>query len=130
MQRNMDDMGCACGFKIVFTLGRHRRRWVLSSFIASVRPYVRTERRYRSNSLMISAISLKFSRMLHSTMVQIAIENGYAPSIFQGTLKISMMSFLDQVGGTTLPLKLFKDFCYWPEIWWDRAQYHGADRYL
>ena len=31
---------------------------------------------------------------------------------------------------TTLPLELFKDFSYQPEIWWDDEQYHGADRFL
>ena len=30
----------------------------------------------------------------------------------------------------TLPLILFKDFSYWPEIWWEDAQYHEAPRYL
>ena len=25
---------------------------------------------------------------------------------------------------------LFKDFSYQPQIWWNDAQYHGADRYL
>ena len=34
---------------------------------------VRPERRYRSNSLGISTISLKFGGMMHSTMEQIAI---------------------------------------------------------
>ena len=34
----------------------------------------------------------------------------------------------DQVWGTTLPL--FKDFKYQPEIWWDDAQHHKADRYV
>ena len=31
---------------------------------------------------------------------------------------------------TTLPLLLFKDFSYQPEIWWDDAQYHEANRFL
>ena len=30
----------------------------------------------------------------------------------------------------TLPLKLFKDFSYQPEMWWGDAQYHEANRYL
>ena len=28
---------------------------------------------------------------------------------------------------TMFPLWLFKDFSYQPQIWWDDAQYHGAD---
>ena len=34
------------------------------------------------NSLRISGISLKFGGMMHSTMKQIAIENGYARPFF------------------------------------------------
>ena len=30
----------------------------------------------------------------------------------------------------TLPLQLFKDFSYQPKIWWDDAQYRGADHYI
>ena len=37
---------------------------------------------------------------------------------------------LDQVRATTLPYKLFEDFSYRPEIWWDDVQYDEADRYL
>ena len=37
---------------------------------------------------------------------------------------------LGRVWGTPLPLKLFKNIGYWPEIWWDDAQYHGVDHYL
>ena len=29
----------------------------------------------------------------------------------------------------TFLLWLFKDFSYQPEIWWDDAQYHVADRH-
>ena len=35
---------------------------------------------------------------------------------------------LDQVWGTILPIWLLKDLSYGPEIWWDDAQYHEADR--
>ena len=38
----------------------------------SVRPSVRPERRYVSNSLRISGISLKLGGMMHSIMEQIA----------------------------------------------------------
>ena len=37
---------------------------------------------------------------------------------------------LDQVRALALPLQLFEDFSYWPELWWDYAQYDEADRYL
>ena len=36
---------------------------------------------------------------------------------------------LDQVRAMTLPLLLFKDFFYRPEVWWDDAQCDEADRY-
>ena len=57
---------------MIFTLGRHLRRRVLPSAIASVRPsvcpFVRPEWRYRSNSLGISATFLNFCEVMHSTM--------------------------------------------------------------
>ena len=40
------------------------------------------KRRYRSNSLRVSVMGLKLGRMTHSTMKQIAIQNGYAMVIF------------------------------------------------
>ena len=46
----------------------------------SVLPFVRPERQSRCNSSRISAIRLKFSGMMHSTMEQIAIKNGRACS--------------------------------------------------
>ena len=48
---------------------------------------------------------------------------------FRRTLKYSMTG-LDQVWGKTSPLYLFKDFNYWPDIWWDDAQQHETDCYL
>ena len=38
-----------------------------------MRPSIRPKRRYRSNSLMISAMGLKLGGMMHSTVKQIAI---------------------------------------------------------
>ena len=38
-----------------------------------LRPFVRPEWHYHSNTLRISAVSLKFDGMMHSTMEQIAI---------------------------------------------------------
>ena len=66
---------------------RHLCQWILLSFYYPrppsaptgidvghcVRPSVRPERHYHSNSLRISDISLKFSGMMHSTMEQIVI---------------------------------------------------------
>ena len=43
--------------------------------------------------------------------------------------EISMIG-LDQVWGMMLLLELFKDFRYWPEIWWDDEQYHEANLFL
>ena len=93
-----------------FTLGRHRRWRVLSSVNASSRPSVcpsvHPEWRYRSNSSRISAISLKFHGMMHSSMEQIAISNWSCLAnfcVFHGTLKFSMIVFY-LVWGTTLPL--------------------------
>ena len=57
----------------VVTLSNHRCRSVLSSFHASARPSVRPERLYRSNSLMVPTVILKFCGMMHSTTKQIAI---------------------------------------------------------
>ena len=45
-------------------------------------------RRYNFNSLMISAISLKFGGMMHSTMEQIAVWNGYARPIFASSTEL------------------------------------------
>ena len=56
---------------LIFTLdadGYCRR-----SLRPSVRPSVHPERRYHSNALRISTISLKFGRMIHSTMKETAI---------------------------------------------------------
>ena len=39
-------------------------------------------RRYRSNSLSISGVSLKFGGMMHSNMKQIVILNGHARQFF------------------------------------------------
>ena len=70
------------GFIIV---GCHQPPWVLSSFHASVRlpawPAVLLSvhpKQWRWRALSISSINLKFSRVMHSTMKQIAIWNGYA----------------------------------------------------
>ena len=51
----------------IFTLGRAR---YCRSMRPPVRPSACPERRYHSNALRISAISLKFGGMMHSTMKQ------------------------------------------------------------
>ena len=70
---------------------RHLCRWILLSFNYlrppsaptgisvghCVRPSVRPERHYHFNSLRISAVSLKFGGMMHSTMDQIARSEGW-----------------------------------------------------
>ena len=71
---------------------------------------------------------------MHSTMEQIAIWNDDARSIFSVPRNFEIFHCMvgrpfDQVWGTTLPLYLFKDFSYRPEIWWDDAQYDEADLY-
>ena len=74
---------------VIFTLGRHRRRRVLSSVIASVRPSVRPFVHPNDVTALtpqfkyqLSTISLKHGGMMHSTMEQVAIWNGRArPSI-------------------------------------------------
>ena len=70
---------------VIFTHRRNRWRRILSSAIASVRPSVCPsvslsvpERRYRSNSLRISDISLHFGGIMHSIIQQIALSNGHA----------------------------------------------------
>ena len=83
----------------------HLRQRVLSLFNASTRTFVRPERRYRSNSLRIPAIWLKFGEMWHNNMKQIAIKMTMFGHFckFHGTLEFSMIGF-DWVWGTTLPL--------------------------
>ena len=73
---------------LCLTLGRYRRRRVLSSVIPvgrlSISPSIRLsfpKIRHHSNSLRISAISLTFGGMMHSTMGQITILNGYGRPI-------------------------------------------------
>ena len=51
-------------------------------------PFVCPKQRYHTNSLRISAISLKFGRMMHSTMKHIAVDNGDAWSIFLRTTEL------------------------------------------
>ena len=46
-----------------------------------MRPSICPKRRYRSNSLRVSVMGLKLGGMMHSTMKQIAIQNGYAMAI-------------------------------------------------
>ena len=167
----------------IFTLGNHRRRRVLSSVIASVCPSVcpsvRPERHYRSDSLRISVISLKFVGMMHSTTEQIVVpfcacstefkifhDRLFWPGLWDDVTiltlsglqvsawnlvgrctvtcsrlqcKVAMLGWmlrvpwnffpwkfsmigLDQVGGTTLPLKLFKYLSCWTDICCDDAQ--------
>ena len=48
--------------------------------------------------------------------------------LFHRTLKFSM-ACLDQVWGRMLPLLLFKDLSYQPEIWWSDVLYHEADQH-
>ena len=43
-----------------------------------MRPSICPKRRYRSDSLGVSVMDLKLGGMMHSTMKQIAIWNGYA----------------------------------------------------
>ena len=62
----------ATHINLIFTLSRHRCRRVLS-FHAPARPSVRPEWSYRPKSFRVSAIDLRFGRMMHSIMKQIAI---------------------------------------------------------
>ena len=71
---------------------------VIPSISSSVRLSVCPEWHSHSNSLRISAISLKFDGMMHSTMEQIAFQNGHTRPIF------------------ACSIELFKGFSYWPEI--------------
>ena len=115
----------------IFTLSRHRHRRVLSLVIASICPSVRPSirpsacpsvrpnRSSRSNSLRISAISLKFGGMMHSTMEQIAILNDHAWTILWAPQNYPF--FYDRLfrpglrdDATALTLK---DYRYQPEIW-------------
>ena len=83
-----------------FTFGRHRRRQLFSSFHASacpsLCPWVRPERRYHPNSLRIAAIGLKFGGMTHSTMRQVAIQNGYVQLILRRPRNFE--NFYDRIG--------------------------------
>ena len=95
---------------------RHLCRWILLSFNYlwppsaptgidvghCVRPSVRPERHYHFNSLRISAISLKFGGMMHSTMDQMALLGHFlrVPRNFE----IFDNRLFDQVWGMTLPL--------------------------
>ena len=109
----------------MFTLVGHRYQWGLSFFHASIRPSVRlsiTKTRYRSNSLRISAIALKFGAMMHSTMKQIAVQNDCSRPIYARSTEIIG---LGQVSGTTLP-RLLQGFSYRTESGWDDVQYHEA----
>ena len=95
----------------------------------SLRPSVRPERRYHSNSLRIAAIRLKFGEVVQSIMMQIAVYNIHTLPIFASFTELwKFHDRLDQAWGTTLPLYLFKDFSYWPAIWWGDVQYYGTDR--
>ena len=61
-----------CG--LIFTLCHCRHQRVLSLFHAQfIHPSIHPERRHHSNSLRISAISLNFGGMIHSTMKQISL---------------------------------------------------------
>ena len=61
-----------------------------------MRPSIRAKRRYRSNYLRISAMGLKLGGMMHSTMKQIAIQNGYAVPIF--VCFTELWNFYDRLG--------------------------------
>ena len=47
---------------------------------------------------MISAIGLEFGGVMHITMKQIAIENGFARPIFEHSTELSMKFFHDRLG--------------------------------
>ena len=109
-----------------FSLGRHRPD-------GYCRRSVHPERRSRSYSLRISAISLNFGGMMH-TVPWVRLLYGYARPIFVCSTELSTEFFHDrlfeQVLGMTLTIYLFKDFSYWPEIWRGDAQYLETYCYL
>ena len=77
-------------FLIIITHGLHRRRRVCCRPLRpSVRPSIPPERRYRSNYLRSSVISLKFGGMMHS-------------SLFCHARPIFAFHVFDQVWGTTI----------------------------
>ena len=83
-------------------------------------------------ALKILDDSLEFGGMLHINIKHIHYSNallGQFVCIQCRTFNFSMISF-DQIWGTTLRFLICKCFSYWPEIWWDDAQYHEADHYL
>ena len=70
---------------------------VCLSVCQCVCPLVHSEWPLCSNSLRISAISLKCGGMMHSTMEQIAMKYGHARPIFPCSTELSMIGFFDQV---------------------------------
>ena len=66
-------------------VGHCIRPSVRLSVCPSVSLSVRPERRYRFNSLRISAFSLTFGGMMHTAVEQIAIKNGHARPIVAGS---------------------------------------------
>ena len=96
------------------------------SFRHSLRPSIRPKRRYRSNSLRISAMGLKLGGMIHSTIKQIAIKNGCA---FHRTLKFSLIG-LDPVGGMMTHIRKREEIPSWPGNRWHDVMYHEADHSL
>ena len=73
----------------------------------SVCPSVRPEWCYHSNSLRISAMSLKCGEVVHSTMEQIITKNGHARPFLHvpWNLKFSMIIFLTRSKGKHYPSK-------------------------
>ena len=100
---------------------------VIPSRCLSVCPLVRPERHYRS--LSISPIDLTVGGMVHSIIEQLAIINGYARPIFAYSTELWNFCRLWPGLRDDVTALIFKDFGYWPELWWVDVQFHEADRY-
>ena len=83
------------------------------------------------NSSKIWAISLKFGGMMHSTITQIAIYNGYARLFLciHWTSTFSMTG-LDQVWRKLTHISKCEEITLQPGIWWHDEMHHEVDHYL
>ena len=104
---------CADGY-----FRRSLRPAVCPLVCSSVCPSVRPERRYRSNSLRISVISLTFGEMVHSNMKQIAIQNDHGRLFLHVPWKFSKIGLVQEDEIEEITLR--------PEILWHDAVYHEA----
>ena len=104
----------------IFTLGLHRPNgYCFRSLRPAVRPAVHPERRSHSNSLRVSAISLKLDAQYHGADHYLKWPCLANFCMFHGTLKFSMIGLGqgDEIEEITLR----------PEIWWHDVFYHEAD---